>query len=313
MSSDRMKAVRIHGFGDESVLAVESAPIPELGPGDVLVRVHAAAVNPVDSLVRQGIFAVSQRPLPWIPGWDFAGTIAAVGTETTAWAAGDVVYGRPSLARDGSYAQYLAVDAGEIAAIPRSLSLESAAAVPLVTLTAWKALFDLGGLEPGGTVLVHAGAGGVGTMAVQLAHHRGAKVVATASGDGIALARSLGADEVIDYRSEDFTVRGRFADVVLDTVGGETLERSYGVVAPSGTLITIAGAPDEAKATELGIEAHTFVLDSNGPRLAEIAGMIDAGDLRPVVTRVLDLDEVAQAHRLIDSGHTHGKVVLRVG
>jgi NADPH:quinone reductase-like Zn-dependent oxidoreductase len=312
MSGNEMKAVRIHGFGDESKLAVETAPIPEPGQGDVLVRVHAAAVNPVDSLVRQGVFAVADRPLPWIPGWDFAGTVVETGSATTAWSVGDVVYGRPSLARDGSYAQYLAVDEAEIAVAPRTLSMESAAAVPLVTLTAWKALFDLGGLEPGGTVLVHAGAGGVGTMAIQLARHRGAKVVATASGDGIELARSLGADEVIDYRNEDFTARGRFADVVLDTVGGETLERSYGVVVPGGALVTIAGAPDDAKAAELGISAHTFVLDSNGPRLAEIAGLIDAGELRPVVTRVFDLDEVAQAHRLIDSGRTRGKIVLRV-
>ncbi|GAA4906841.1 NADPH:quinone reductase-like Zn-dependent oxidoreductase [Actinomycetospora succinea] len=312
MPSDEMRAVRIHGFGDESVLAVETAPVPEPGPGDVLVRVHAAGVNPVDSLVRQGVFTVSDRPLPWIPGWDFAGTVVAVGSATTRWSVGDVVYGRPSLARDGSYAQYLAVDAGEIAAIPRALSSESAAAVPLVTLTAWKALFDLGGLGSGGTVLVHAGAGGVGTMAVQLARHRGAKVVATASGDGIELARSLGADEVVDHRNEDFAARGRFADVVLDTVGGRTLERSYGVVVPGGTLVTIAGVPDVATAAGLGITAQTFVLDSNGPRLADIAGLIDGGDLRPVVTRVFDLDEVAQAHRLIDSGRTRGKVVLRV-
>ncbi|ALL79554.1 hypothetical protein AD006_30565 (plasmid) [Pseudonocardia sp. EC080610-09] len=307
-----MTAVRIHGFGDESVLAVETAPIPEPGPGDVLVRVHAAAVNPVDSLVRQGVFAVSDRPLPWIPGWDFAGTVVALGGATTDWSVGDVVYGRPSLARDGSYAQYLAVDAGEIAAAPRTLSLESAAAVPLVTLTAWKALFDLGELGPAGTVLIHAGAGGAGTMAIQLARRRGAKVVATASGDGIALARSLGADEVIDHRTDDLAARGRFADVVLDTVGNETLERSYASVVPGGILVTIAGAPDDAKAAELGITAHTFVLDSNGPRLAEIAGLIDDGDLRPVVTRVLELDEVARAHRLIDSGRTRGKLVLRV-
>lgn len=312
MSSGEMTAVRIHGFGDESVLAVEDVPVPEPGPRDVLVRVHAAAVNPVDSLVRQGVFAVSERPLPWIPGYDVAGTVVAVGSAGTGWSVGDVVYGSPSLARDGSYAQYLAVDAEEIAAAPRTLSLESAAAVPLVTLTAWKALFDLGGLEPGETVLVHAGAGGVGTMAIQLARHRGAKVVATASGDGLELARSLGAAEVVDHRDEDFAARGRFADVVLDAVGGHTLERSYGVVVPGGTLVTIAGAPDEAKAAALGITAHTFVLDSNGPRLAEIAGLIDAGELRPVVTRVFDLDDVAQAHRLIDSGHTHGKVVLRV-
>ncbi|RSD10839.1 NADP-dependent oxidoreductase [Amycolatopsis eburnea] len=307
-----MKAVRIHRFGDESVLTVENVPIPQPGPGDVLVRVHAAAVNPVDSLVRRGLFAVSDRPMPWILGWDFAGTVVAVGSGTTRWAVGDVVYGRPSLARDGSYAQYLAVDAGEIAAVPRTLSLESAAAVPLVTLTAWKALFDLGGLEAGKTVLVHAGAGGVGTMAIQLARHRGAKVVATASGDGVELARSLGADEVIDHRGEDFAARGRFADVVLDAVGGETLERSYNVVASGGALVTIAGAPNEEKAAELGISVHTFVLDSNGPRLSEIAALVDAGELRPVVSHVLDLDDVAQAHRLIDSGRTRGKIVLRV-
>ncbi|WP_236792242.1 NADP-dependent oxidoreductase [Amycolatopsis sp. GM8] len=307
-----MKAVRIHQHGDGSVLKVESTPLPSLGANDVLIRVHTAAVNPVDSLVREGIFKFSERPFPWILGWDFAGTVVDLGTSDTSLSLGDVVYGRPALDRDGTYSEYVAVDPGEIAKAPRSITLEQAASLPLVTLTAWKALFEIGELKPGGTALIHAAAGGVGSAAVQLAKHRGAHVVATASGDGIDLAKSLGADEVIDYRNEDFTARGRFADVVLDTVGGDTLERSYDVVVPSGTLVTVAGAPDADKARQLGITAETFILDSNGPRLAEIAELVDSGAIRPVVTKAFDLDDVQEAHSLIDSGRTRGKIVLRV-
>ncbi|RSD10224.1 NADP-dependent oxidoreductase [Amycolatopsis eburnea] len=307
-----MKAVRIHQHGGSSVLRVESAPAPVLGANDVLVRVHTAAVNPVDSLVREGVFKFSDRPFPWTLGWDFAGTVVDLGTSGTSLSLGDVVYGRPALDRDGTYAEYLAVDPGEIAPAPRSITLEQAAALPLVTLTAWKALFDIGELKPESTALIHAGAGGVGSMAVQLAKHRGARVVATASGDGIDLAASLGADEVIDYRNEEFAARGRFADVVLDTVGGDTLEKSYGVVVPGGKLITVAGAPDPGRAREHGITADTFVLDSNGPRLAEIAELVDGGVLRPVVTKTFDLDDVQEAHDRIDSGRTRGKIVLRV-
>ncbi|WP_158641425.1 NADP-dependent oxidoreductase [Amycolatopsis eburnea] len=291
---------------------MESAPAPVLGANDVLVRVHTAAVNPVDSLVREGVFKFSDRPFPWTLGWDFAGTVVDLGTSGTSLSLGDVVYGRPALDRDGTYAEYLAVDPGEIAPAPRSITLEQAAALPLVTLTAWKALFDIGELKPESTALIHAGAGGVGSMAVQLAKHRGARVVATASGDGIDLAASLGADEVIDYRNEEFAARGRFADVVLDTVGGDTLEKSYGVVVPGGKLITVAGAPDPGRAREHGITADTFVLDSNGPRLAEIAELVDGGVLRPVVTKTFDLDDVQEAHDRIDSGRTRGKIVLRV-
>lgn len=307
-----MNAVRIHEYGDRSVLQSESVALPTLEGNDVLVRVHAAAVNPVDWLVRSGAFVLEEHSFPLTPGWDFAGTVVDLGTARTSLAVGDLVYGRPALTRDGSYAQYLAVDADEIAKAPRSIPLEHAAGLPLVTLTAWKALFDFGHLGAGQTVLIQAGAGGVGSAAVQLAKHFGARVVATASGDGIEIAKSLGADEVIDHKQEDFATRGRFADVVLDTVGGDTLERSYGAVVPGGSLITIAGAPDAAKADELGITVSTFVLDSNGPRLAEIARLVDEGTVRPLVTRTLNLDDVAEAHRLSETGRTRGKIILRV-
>ncbi|MGQ4516420.1 zinc-binding dehydrogenase [Streptomyces sp. DW26H14] len=312
MHEKLMKAVRIHRYGDRSVLRLESVALPTLGGNDVLVRVHAAAVNPVDWLVRSGAFALEEHSFPLTLGWDFAGTVVDLGTAQTSLVVGDLVYGRPALTRDGSYAQYLAVDAGEIAKAPRSTPLEQAAGLPLATLTAWKALFDIGHLSAGQTVLIHAGAGGVGSAAVQLAKHFGARVVATASGDGIDIAKSLGADEVIDYKREDFAARGRFADVVLDTVGGDTLERSYGAVVPGGSLITIAGAPDEAEADRLGINVSTFVLDSNGPRLAEIARLVDEGAVRPLVSRTLDLDDVAEAHRLSEAGRTRGKIILRV-
>ncbi|MFI7347313.1 NADP-dependent oxidoreductase [Streptomyces sp. NPDC049936] len=294
------------------MLKIENIPIPEIKGNDILVRVHTAAVNPVDSLIRRGDFLLPEHRLPLTVGWDFAGTVVDVGRARTPLEVGHKVYGRPSLTRDGSYAEYIAVDAGEVARAPRTVPPEQAAGLPLATLTAWKALFDIGRLEAGQTVLIHAAAGGVGTMAVQLARHRGARVVATASSDGVDLAKSLGAHEVIDYTRSDFAARGRFADVVLDAVGGDTLERSYGVMVPGGTLITVAGAPDHAKARALGIHIATFILESNGPRLDEVADLVDAGVLRSIIARQFSLVDVREAHRLSETRRTRGKILLRI-
>ncbi|WP_033341713.1 NADP-dependent oxidoreductase [Catenuloplanes japonicus] len=311
--TDTMRAVRIHDFGGTEVLRyAEDVPVPSPGPDDVLVRVHAAAVNRVDLDVRQGMWEFTHHPFPMTLGWDFAGTVESVGSATTGLRVGDRVFGRPALTRDGTYAELLAVDPAEIAKAPESLPLEEAAALPLSALTAWKALFEIGELTAGQTVLILGGAGGVGTVAVQLAAHAGATVAATASGTGIALARSLGADEVIDYRTGALAARGRFADVVLDTIGGATLEAAYASVVPGGRLITVAGTPDDARAAREGIQAAGFILEPDGPRLAEIAALVDAGSLRPVVHRTFDLGEAAQAHEFMAAGHMRGKLVLRV-
>ncbi|WP_306204586.1 NADP-dependent oxidoreductase [Actinoplanes sp. RD1] len=311
--TEHMRAVRIHNFGGTEVLQhADDAPVPVLGPGEILVRVHASAVNPLDVGVRQGGFDFTHHPFPMTLGWEFAGTVERLGTATTDLRVGDRVFGRPALHRDGTYAEFVAVDPAHIARAPESLPLPEAAALPLTAQTAWKALFEIGGLSAGQTVLILGGSGGVGTVALQLARHAGATVVTTASGDGITLARSLGADEVIDYRTGELAARGRFADVVFDTVGGDTLEAAYDSVVPGGHLITIAGAPDAERADREGIHAAGFVLESDGQRLGKIAALVDAGKLRPVIQRTFDLGEADQAHKAMEAGHLRGKIILNV-
>ena len=307
-----MKAIRIHDYGDLSVLRYEDAPTPELRENDVLVRIHSAAVNPVDWQTRMGNRPEAEYPLPLIVGWDFAGTIESLGRASTTFAVGDQVYARPDISRDGTYAEYIAVDADEIAKVPQTVPLEVAASIPLCSLTAWRALFDHGGLSESQTVLIHAAAGGVGIFAVQLARMVGAHVVATASKDGLDLAASLGADEVIDYTCEDFTARGRFADVVLDSVGDGTLRRSFEVVKPGGIVVSICAGPDPRLAAKHEARGELSIVRPNAGRLAKIAKMVDAGQLRPVVTREFPLAEAAAAQEISETRRTRGKIVLRV-
>ncbi|MCP2265525.1 NADP-dependent oxidoreductase [Promicromonospora thailandica] len=308
--TDHMNAVLIEGFGGSDVLREGTLPIPSIADDEVLVRVRASAVNPVDVAIRQGMYDFAHHPFPMVLGWDFSGTVEQVGASVTDLRPGDAVYGRPDLTRDGSYAEYIAVKAAHLAIAPKSLPLEQAAALPLAVLTAWQGLFDLGQLDAGQTVLVIGGAGGVGGLAVQLAAHSKARVVATATGTGIDLARSLGADDVIDYRGDDLASRGRFADVVLDTVGGDAGQDALRAVVPGGRWVSTAGAADEGLAAELGVKTFSFIVDSNGPRLAEVAELVDAGALRPVVQDWFPLQHAALAHDRVAAGHLRGKVML---
>jgi len=314
-----MKAVRIHEYGGPDVLRYEDAPIPALTAGDVLVRVGAAGVNPVDWKVREGYLQKAIRyPLPMIPGWDVSGTVERIGPGADGFAIGDEVYARPDIARNGAYAEYIAVRARELARKPRTLDHVHAAAVPLAALTAWQSLFEAPpphsavGLAPGQTILIHGGAGGVGTFAIQLAKWRGARVITTASGRNESLVRDLGADEVIDYTRQAFDEVVRGVDAVLDTVGGETQARSWKVLRPGGVLGSITSHPSKEEAAAHQARAAYVFIQPDASQLTEIARLIDDGTVKVVVSEVLPLAEAAAAHMHSQTGHTRGKIVLDV-
>jgi NADPH:quinone reductase-like Zn-dependent oxidoreductase len=307
-----MRAVRFHDFGEPAVLRLEQVERPAPGSGEVLVRVHAAGVNPVDCKIRGGAIPSLAPELPRIPGFDVAGVVAAVGDGVQRLKVGDAVFGYLSLRRGGGYAEYVVAPEGELAPMPRTLGFVEAAAVPLAALTAWQALVETAGLSEGQAVLVHAGAGGVGHFAVQIAKARGATVVATASEGNHAFLRELGADRVIDYRTQRFEELVSEVDVVLDPIGGDTLERSYGVLKRGGFLVSIVGAPPAEELAEHGLRGAGILVRPDAKGLAELAELIDLGALRPEVSLTLPLAEAAQAHARSETGHTRGKIVLVV-
>ena len=309
-----MKAVAMHAYGGPEVLKYEDAARPDPATGEVLVRVHAAAVNPVDWKVRAGhLRGFLNYSLPLIPGWDLSGVVDATGAGVTDWKQGDAVYARPDLRRNGAYAEYIAVRASELGHKPRSIDHVQASAIPLACLTAWQALFDAGGLKAGQRVLIHAAAGGVGTFAVQLAKWKGAHVVGTASGRNHAFLRELGADEVIDYTKTNFEEVVRDVDVVLDTLAGQTRDRSWNVLKKDGILVSILGQPSPDDAAQHGVRAAGVFVEPNQAQLGEIAKLVDSGKLRPIIETVLPLAQAARAHEMNQTLHTRGKIVLQVG
>lgn len=308
-----MKATRIHRYGDPDVLIYEDAPMPEPGDEEVLVRVHTAGVNPIDWKIRQGLLKehIPLR-LPAILGQDMAGTVEAVGARVSDLKPGDVVYGKQAPTRGGTYAEYTAIARGAVDMAPRSMAPAQAAGVPLAATTAWTALFDDADLRDGQTVLIHAGSGGVGHFAIQLARHRGARVITTTSAAHVQLAEDLGADQVIDYRTQDFSTQLRDVDVVLDTLGGATLDKSFAVLRRGGTLVSLVADPDGEQARHHGVTAKRVMGKSDARRLRALAELVDAGQLRVVIDREFPLREAAAAHTANQAGHTTGKIVLRV-
>lgn len=308
-----MKAIRIHGYGDIETLSYEDAPLPEPGPDDVRVRVHAAAVNPVDWKIRAGYLAeMVPHQMPLTLGWDVSGVVDQVGADVTHLSVGDAVYSRPDIARNGSYAEYMVVRASEVAAKPETLSHDEAAAVPLAGLTAWQALFDHAQLKKGERVLIHAGAGGVGSFAVQFAKWAGAHVIATASAANEALVRDLGADEFVDYRSQRFEDVIAKVDVVFDTIGGDTQARSVQLLKSGGRLISVVGAPDADTLAAVGATGGVFMVQPSSEGLGRIAGLIDAGTVRVLIDSVFPLSEARAAHTKSQTGRAKGKIVLEV-
>src|SRR5260370_30774684 len=279
-----MKAIRIHNFGGPEVLKYEEAPRPKPEAGEVLVRVHAAGVNPIDWKVREGHMKdFWPHKFPLILGWDLSGVVEKIGAGVSRFKKGDEVYSVPDVSRDGAYAEYIVVRESELALKPKSLHHIRASAVPLAALTAWQSLFDTAQLQPGQRVLIHAGSGGVGHFAVQLAKWKGAYVFATASTKNQDLLRELGVDEPIDYTQQRFENVVRNIDVVLDTLGGETQERSWSVLNKGDVLVSLVQPPSEEKAEELGVRAALLGVQPNGAQLAEIAKISDSRKLAPII------------------------------
>lgn len=302
-----MRAIQITRFGGADVLRVANVARPAAGRGELLVRVHAASVNPVDTYTRAGETAgITGATVPYVPGFDVSGVVESVGEGVTSFRKGDAVMAMLDLRRGGGYAEYAIVKESEAAKKPVRWSYEEAAAIPLTALTAWQALFDTAKLEKGETVLIHAGAGGVGTMAIQLAKWKGAKVIATASASNHDYLRELGADAVIDYRTQKFEEIAKDVDVVLDPIGGETQARSVGVLKNGGTLVSIVGLGGTARRAA-NINAHAILVHPDGAQLARIAELV-----MPVVTHTFTLEDVKNAHVLSETGRTRGKIVLKV-
>jgi NADPH:quinone reductase-like Zn-dependent oxidoreductase len=307
-----MKAVRVHEYGAPEVLRYEDAPRPVPGPGEVLVRIHAAAINPVDWKVRAGhMKGWLNYTLPMIPGWDFSGVVESADPDS-GWQPGNEVFGRPDISRDGTYAEYIAVRASEIAFKPNSIDHMHAAAIPLTALTAWQSLFDTANLSAGQRVLIHAASGGVGNFAVQLAKWKGAWVAGTASGRNQEFLRELGVDQPVNYETTRFEEVVREVDVVLDTMAGETRDRSWQTLKPGGILVSLLGAPPVEQAAAHGVRASGGLVQPNVVQLTEIAGLVDSGELKVFVDAVFPLAQADKAQELSETGHLRGKIVLRV-
>ena len=327
-----MKAFVVESYGADGLRAAD-VPDPVPGERDVLVQVRAAGINPLDKMVRNGEFKQLLRyERPFVLGHDVAGVVTQVGASVRRFEVGDEVYARPRDLRIGAFAEFIAMDEDDVAHKPRSLSFEEAAAAPLVALAAWQALVDLAHVEAGQKVLVHAGAGGLGSTAVQVAKHLGAHVATTARAESAAAVRELGADEVIDYRTTDFRdVLGY--DAVLDSLGGANLEKSLSVLKPGGLAISVVGPPDPAFAEQLGrpvlkpvlslmsrkirkqakkrgVRYSFFFMRANGTQLAELADLYDSGTLRPVLDRTFPFDELPEAMAHVEQGRANGKVVV---
>lgn len=304
-----MKAIRIHHFNDTP--AIEDAPVPNVGHDQVLVRVQAAALNPLDALVVSG---VAQRffdlALPITLGTDFAGTVERVGAAVTQWKAGDRVIGWADASTSGGLAEFAVVPASACVPLPSGLSAIEGAAIPTAGITAWHALFSVAGLRAGETVLIHGGAGGVGSFAVQFASKAGARVIATASGDGLGLVRSHGADVVVDYKAQDFAAAVSNVDVVLDLVGGDTQTRSYAVLRTGGRLVSTAMPPDQATAEALGVTASIIYAKPYANRLGELASAIFEQGTKVVIDRTLPIDDFHEGWARLTSGRARGKIVV---
>jgi NADPH:quinone reductase-like Zn-dependent oxidoreductase len=308
-----MKAIRFHEFGGPEVLKSEDVPVPVPGHGELLIKVYASSVNPVDWKIREGKrnekFPVN---LPLIPGWDVSGVVEKTGEGVYNFKQGDEVYGRPDLTKDGAFAEYMVIKAGLVSLKPKSIDHVKAAAVPLAGLTAWQGLFKFGQLQKGQKVLIHAASGGVGTFAVQFAKWKGAYVIGTASENNLSFVKKLGAVEVLDYKNEKFEDKLNELDLVLDTIGGDTQRRSLKVLKNGGRLITTLRPENQEEAKAKNIHIEGFTAQSYPDDLGQIARLIDDGIVKPVISNVMPLAKASEAEKLNEEGDTRGKIVLKV-
>jgi NADPH:quinone reductase-like Zn-dependent oxidoreductase len=331
-----MKAFIVDRYGKASG-RLGQMPEPEVRPEDVLVEVHAAGVNPLDLKIRNGeLKLLLPYGLPVILGNEGSGVVLRVGSRVQRFKPGDEVYARPDKGRIGTFAELIAIDQADVALKPKTLGMEEAASIPLVALTAWQALVDRAKLKRGEKILIHAGSGGVGTIAIQLAKHLGAFVAATTSSSNVDFVKSLGADVVVDYKREDFEKALQDYDVVLNSLDAQTLRKSLNVLKPGGKLISISGPPDPEFAQEMGLNwgvkqimgllsyrirkaakrrrvNYSFLfMKASADQLGQIGTLVDAGALRPVVDRVYPIDSIAEALAHVESGRAKGKVVVRL-
>lgn len=328
-----MKAFTVSSYGPDTLQLTEVA-IPSVGARDVLVDVRAASINPLDKMVRNGeLKQLLKYEPPFILGHDVAGVVTEVGADVREFKVGDEVYSRPRDLRIGTFAEFIAIDADDVALKPRSLSFEEAGAVPLVALTAWQALVDVAQVKPGQKVLVHAGAGGLGSTVIQVAKHLGAHVATTVSTKDQDKVRALGADEVVDYTQQDFAHVLSGYDVVLDSLGGPNLKKSLTVLKPGGLAISVVGPPDPAfakqlgqpllapvmavlgrkvrkQAKKLGVRYSFLFMHASGEQLKTLAALYDESDLRPVLDRTFDFDETLEAMAHVAQGKANGKIVV---
>lgn len=312
-----MRAIIIDEYGGKEKLKEADVPMPKAESHQVVVKEKATSINPIDWKLREGYL---QEMMPWefpiILGWDVAGEIVEVGSEVTDWKIGDRVFARPDTTRFGTYAEYTAVDDNLLAYIPESISYEEAAAAPLAGLTAWQALVDYGKLAKGEKVLIHAGSGGVGTYAIQLAKSKGAYVISTASEKNRELLLSLGVDQFIDYKNEDFTEIVSDVDVVIDTMGGEVLNNSFKVIKPhTGRVVSIAGDADKELIEKADVVFHNIWLEPDGKQLTQLAQLMEQGKVKSIIgaTYPLTAKGVYDAHALSETHHAVGKIVIKVG
>ena len=332
-----MKAYVLDAYGKGNALRLGDMPNPVTGPEDVLIEIHAAALNVIDSKIRNGEFKlILPHKTPFILGADLAGIVKSVGANVTRFRGGDAVYASPRERRIGTFAEFIAVNQADVALKPTNLSMEEAASIPLVGLTAWQVLVEEAKIQRGQKLLIQAGSGGVGTFAIQLARHLGAHVATTAGTSNLDLVRSLGADTIVDYKTQDFSTLLAGYDVVLNSLDAETLAKSLNVLKPGGKLISISGPPDPAFARKLGLNwflrqvtrllsagirrkakrrgvSYSFLfMQANGEQLAQITALIENGTIRPILDRVFPFDKLNEAFAYIDTGRAKGKVVVSI-
>jgi NADPH:quinone reductase-like Zn-dependent oxidoreductase len=308
-----MKAIVAHQWGGPEMLKLEDVPIPSPKENEVLIKVFAAGVNSFDGALLSGKYAkVFGTQLPWIPGYDVAGTVEKVGAKVSKFKVGDSVYAFISIPNGGGYAEYAIAKENQAAAKPATLSFVEAAGVPSVALTAWQALVDKANIQSGQAVLIHGASGGVGIFAIPIAKMRGAKVFATASTANQDFLKELGADVPIDYKTQKFEEVAKNVDVVIDGVGGETMTRSYPIVKKGGILVSLVGRVDQAQLDKYGIRGASLEAGYNGDQLGEIGKLIDEKKIKVIVSETFPLADATKAQTKANTGHARGKIVLKV-
>lgn len=331
-----MKAMVIDRYGKVPMRLAEMHT-PEMGEYEVLAEIHAASINPVDFKIRDGkVKLLVKYKMPLILGNDFSGVVAKVGAKVTRFKVGDEIYARPRKSKIGTFAEYIAIHEDDIALKPKNLSFEEAASIPLVGLTSYQALTDILQLQKGQKILIHAGAGGVGTFAIQLAKLMGATVATTASVAGANLVKSLGADEMINYKTEKFEEILKNYDAVFDTLGGEILEKSFGVIKSGGKIVSVSGLPNARFGKEYGsgflktllfsaashklsalekkhnVQYSFLFMKPSGEQLCIIANFIEAGKIKPVIDRVFPFEDAQKAMEYAETGRAKGKIIVKI-